>query len=70
MGKANNKSLAYKKFEKLCKKNKVTPATISKETGISTASFSQWKNGEYNFKIEKLMLIAKFFNVSITEFIE
>ena len=70
MPKTINTSYAYRKFEELCKENNVTPYQVSKETGISTASLSQWKKGEYNFKLEKLMLIALYFKKSIEEFIE
>ena len=67
-----NTSYAYKQFEKLCKKNKVTPYQVSLGTSgkVSTTVLSQWKNGEYNLKLEKLSLIAKFFGVPVTEFIE
>lgn len=67
-----NTSYAYKQFEKLCNKNNVNPYQVSIGTGgkVSTTVLTQWKNGEYNLKIEKLSLIAKFFGVSITEFIE
>lgn len=61
---------SYKVFERLCKKNKVTPYRVAKETGIVTATFSEWKKGTYKPKLEKLSKIAKFFNVEVTEFLD
>ena len=70
--KKENNSFAYLKFKQLCDKNNVTPYQVSvgTEGKVSTAVLSQWKNGDYDLKLEKLTLIANFFNVSITEFIE
>ena len=67
-----NTSYAYKQFEKLCSEKKVTPYQVSVGTDgkVSTTVLTQWKNGEYNLKLEKLMLIASFFDVPVTDFIE
>lgn len=67
-----NTSYAYKQFEKLCNEKKVTPYQVSvgTEGKVSTTVLTQWKNGEYNLKLEKLMLIASFFDVPVTDFIE
>lgn len=67
-----NTSYAYKQFEKLCNEKKVTPYQVSVGTDgkVSTTVLTQWKNGEYNLKLEKLMLIASFFDVPVTDFIE
>lgn len=61
---------SYKVFEKLCKKNKVTPYRVAKETDIARTTFSEWKKGTYKPKLEKLSKIAKFFNVEITIFLD
>lgn len=55
----------YENFEKLCKINNVKPGTISKATGISTATLTSWKQGKYTPKQDKLSLIADYFNVSV-----
>ena len=70
--KSKNKSYAYQKFRKLCNSRKVTPYQVSVGTGgrVSTTVLSQWKNGDYNLKLDKLSLIANFFEVPITYFIE
>lgn len=70
--KSKNKSYAYKKFYQLCKIHKVTPYQVSVGTGgkVSTAVLSQWKNGDYDLKLEKLAMIADYFNVPVTDFID
>ena len=70
--KKENNSFAYLKFKQLCIKNNVTPYQVSvKSNGaISTAVLTQWKNGEYELKLEKLKAIADVFSVPVTVFIE
>ena len=69
---AKNTSYAYSKFEELCSKNNLTPYQVAKKSnnGISTAVLSQWKNGDYDLKLDKLKVLANVFNVPVTEFIE
>lgn len=55
----------YEIFEKLLKEHNVTTYQVAKATGISTASFTGWKQGKWNFKQDKLQKIADFFNVDI-----
>lgn len=58
----------YEKFEELCKKKGVTPYRVSKETGISTATLTSWKQGKYNPKKDKLQIIADYFHVPLSYF--
>ena len=60
----------YKKYETLKNKFGVTDAEISRETGISQSTLSDWKMGRYEPKVDKLLKIAKFFNVSLDYFME
>lgn len=60
----------YKKFENLCKKKGVTPYRVSVDTGVSTATLSNWKNGNYSPKTDKLKKIADYFGVTIEYFLE
>lgn len=55
----------YENFEMLCKRDDTKPSVVSKETGISTATLTSWKQGKYTPKQDKLQLIADFFNVSV-----
>lgn len=72
MKKSENNSYAYQKFKELCNSHNVTPYQVSTGTNgnVSTAVLSQWKYGEYNLKLDKLTLIANFFNEPVTIFIE
>lgn len=55
----------YEIFEKLLKAKGVTAYQVSKATGIPQATFSQWKHGVTTPKVDKLRLIADYFNVSL-----
>lgn len=60
----------YKKFAELLDKTNKTAYQVSRDTGISTATLSSWKKGEYTPKLDKLKLLADYFGVSIEYFIE
>lgn len=55
----------YDIFEQLCQSHGVTPYRVCKETGLTTATISNWKAGRYTPKIDKLQKIADYFGVSI-----
>lgn len=57
----------YKKFEELLKEKNVTAYQVAKETGIATATLSNWKAGKYTPKIDKLKKLADYFGVPIEE---
>lgn len=59
----------YEKFEELLVKNNITAYRVSKETGIVPSTFTDWKNGRSNPKIDKLAKIAAYFNVPIEYFL-
>ena len=58
----------YEKFEELLRKNNVTPYRVHKETGISTATLSDWKNGKSEPKKDKIEKICDYFNVPLSYF--
>lgn len=60
----------YEKFEKLLNERNIKPYQVAKETGIATATLTEWKKGTYQPKIDKIALIAKYFGVSIEYFLE
>jgi transcriptional regulator with XRE-family HTH domain len=60
----------YEKFEQLLQERNVTPYRVAKETGISTATLSDWKNGKSEPKKDKIKKIAEYFDVPITLFYE
>jgi transcriptional regulator with XRE-family HTH domain len=53
----------YAIFEKLCRERGITPYRVSKDTGISTATLSDWKTGKSNPKADKIQRIADYFDV-------
>ena len=55
----------YDNFKKLCEKAGVTPAQVSKATGIASSTLPEWKKGNYTPKTDKLQLIADYFGVSL-----
>lgn len=60
----------YEKFEKLLKKNGITPYKVSKDTGIATSTLSSWKTGEYVPKVDKLQILADYFGVPLEYFLK
>lgn len=59
---------SYLNFRKLLQEKGVTAYRVSKETGIAQSTFSDWKNGRSEPKIDKLQKIADFFKVGIERF--
>ena len=55
----------YENFEALCNERGVKPGTVSKATGVSTATLTNWKKGNYTPKSDKLKLIADYFGVDV-----
>ena len=60
----------YKKFEALLIERKLTTYKVAKDTGISNTTFSDWKRGKSKPKLEKLMILAKYFGVPVEYFAE
>ncbi len=60
----------YQKYVELREKAHVTDYQVSKDTGISTATLSNWKMGRYTPKVDKIKAIADFFGVSVDYFLE
>lgn len=55
----------YEVFEKLMKEKGVTPYRVGKDTGINPSTFTNWKKGAYEPKIDKMQKIADYFGVSL-----
>lgn len=55
----------YEIFEKLLRERGVTAYKVAKDTGIGTATLSNWKNGKYTPKQDKMQKLADYFGVSI-----
>ncbi len=55
----------YDTFAKLLKEKKLKPIDVSKATGISPATLSDWKTGKSKPKQDKLIKIADYFGVTV-----
>lgn len=63
-GEQENTSI-YSRFEQLLKRDGIKIADVSKATGISSSTFTDWRKGRYVPKQDKLQKIAKYFEVTI-----
>lgn len=57
--------ILYQKFEELLVKSNKTAYQVSKDTGISTSTLSNWKHGNYTPKVDKLKILADYFGVTV-----
>ncbi len=60
----------YSVFEKLINEKGVTAYKVSKETGVSQTSLSDWKRGRCKPKADKLLKIADYLGVDVSVFIK
>lgn len=60
----------YEKYVELRDSRGISDYRVSEDTGITKSTFSDWKNGRSNPKIEKLKILADYFNVDINYFLE
>lgn len=60
----------YEKFARLLEETNKTAYQVAKDTGIATATFTEWKNGKYAPKVDKLMILAEYFNVPLEYFLK
>lgn len=60
----------YERFEQLLLERNVTAYQVAQATGIATATLTEWKKGTYRPKVDKLLLIAKYFDVPLETFLE
>lgn len=58
----------YSIFEALLRNKGVTVSEISRATGISTSTFSDWKAGRYTPKEDKIKKLAAYFDVPVSYF--
>lgn len=60
----------YDVFSKLLEERNETAYQVAKATGVATATLTAWKNGQYEPKLDKLMLIADHLQVPIDVFLD
>ena len=59
----------YKKYVELRDAKGVTDYKVSKATGITKSTFTDWKTGRSKPKVDKLNLLAKYFGVTVEYFL-
>lgn len=59
----------YRKYEILRDKRGITNYRVSMDTGIPCSTFTDWKSGRSQPKLDKLKILADYFGVSIEYFI-
>ncbi len=57
--------MSYEQFYELLKQRNISVYRLSKDTGISASTFTDWKNGRSIPKAEKMRRIAKYLDVSL-----
>lgn len=60
----------YEKFAALLQQREITAYRVSKDTGIPANTFTDWKNGRSKPKFDKLLILAKYFDVPVEYFAE
>lgn len=60
----------YEKYAKLRDQKGVTDYQVCKDTGIATATMSDWKNGISKPKTDKLKILSDYFGVTVDDFLE
>ena len=62
--------MKYVVYTEQREKKGVSDYRVSRETGITKSTFSDWKSGRSNPKIEKIKKLADYFGVPIEYFYE
>lgn len=60
----------YDKYVALRDKAGVTDYRVAMDTGITKSTFTDWKNGRSTPKFDKLLILAKYFDVPVEYFAE
>lgn len=61
---------SYLKFEKILEKKGITSYRVASDLGISPMILSDWKRDKSKPKLDTMVAIANYLNVSVTEFVE
>ena len=60
----------YEKFAELLEKTNKTSYQVAKDTGIGENILSYWKSGRSKPKVDKLIILAKYFDVPLETFLD
>jgi transcriptional regulator with XRE-family HTH domain len=59
----------YSRYAALRDKKGVTDYRVAKDLGFSRATLTGWKNGSYKPKVDKLLMLANYFGVSLEDLV-
>ena len=59
----------YTKYAEMRDRRGLRDADVAKATGISQTVFTDWKNGKSSPKLDKIIKIADYFQVSLDDFV-
>lgn len=60
----------YHKYAALLKERNLTTYRVAKDTGLKQNTFSYWKKGKSNPKVDKLQILANYFDVPLEYFLK
>lgn len=60
----------YEKYAELLAQSGKTSYQVSQDTGIPENIFTYWKQGRSKPKVDKLLILAKYFGVPLETFLE
>ncbi len=63
----SNSKRMYLNFVSILKEKNITQYKIAKETGISQSTLTNWKNGTYTPKLEKLEKLSRYLGIDISD---
>lgn len=55
----------YSRFDEILRQRNIKASDVSRATGISSSTFTDWKKGRYTPKYDKLQKIADYFDVPL-----
>ena len=58
----------YERYLKLRTDKGVSDADVSRDTGVDKATLSHWKRGDYTPKVQSIIKLADYFDVSLDYF--
>lgn len=62
--------IVYEKFRQLLEENHKTASQVARDTGIGENTLSYWKTGRSQPKVDKLLILARYFNVPLETFVD
>lgn len=62
--------MVYEKFAMLLERTNKITSQVSRDTGIAENIFSYWKSGRSKPKVDKLLILARYFGVPLEFFVE